>query len=53
MFFPEYEKQEKKANIKAQSLYVLRIYGTASQMVKVIDKDLLYSAGHRGKGKFP
>ena len=52
MHFPELCKARKKA---AQSLYALRIYGTASQMVKIIDKDNLYSAGYTrmGRGSFP
>ena len=44
---------KKKANIRAQLLYVLRIYGTAGQMIKVINRDLLYSVKCRGKGSFP
>ena len=46
-------EREITVNIKTQLLYILRVYGTGSQMVKVIDKDLLYTAGYRGMRSFP
>ena len=51
MYFPELRKARKKAT---QLLYVLKTYGTISQMVKTIDKDLLYNARYTrmGRGSF-
>ena len=44
---------EKKLTLK-HNHYMLWGYGTVSQMVKIIDKDLLYHAEYRiGKASFP